>query len=120
MLSSKMKRPIITLTSDFGVQSQGVGIMEGVALEINPEFGHIAGSSPELLQDLIHQVQALGRMTILQARAQSGGAPCEDGALHVAEEDKGIILVHERQLHGQGLKDGFQSGFREGAGEKFD
>jgi len=32
-----MKKPIITLTSDFGVQSQGVGIMEGVALEINPE-----------------------------------------------------------------------------------
>jgi len=32
-----LKRPIITLTSDFGVQSQGVGIMESVALEINPE-----------------------------------------------------------------------------------
>lgn len=27
---------LITLTSDFGVQSQGIGIMEGVALEINP------------------------------------------------------------------------------------
>lgn len=32
-----MKKPIITLTSDFGVQSQGVGIMEAVALEINPD-----------------------------------------------------------------------------------
>ena len=32
-----MKQPIITLTSDFGVQSQGVGIMECVALEINPD-----------------------------------------------------------------------------------
>ena len=32
-----MKKPLITLTSDFGVQSQGVGIMEAVALEINPE-----------------------------------------------------------------------------------
>ena len=31
------KRPFITLTSDFGVQSQGVGIMEGVAMQINPE-----------------------------------------------------------------------------------
>jgi len=31
------KKPLITLTSDFGVQSQGVGIMEGVALSINPE-----------------------------------------------------------------------------------
>ena len=29
-------KSIITLTSDFGVQSQGIGIMEGVALEINP------------------------------------------------------------------------------------
>ena len=32
-----MKKPFITLTSDFGVQSQGIGIMEGVALEINPD-----------------------------------------------------------------------------------
>jgi len=32
-----MKRPLITLTSDFGVQSQGVGIMEGAALRISPE-----------------------------------------------------------------------------------
>ena len=31
------KKLIITLTSDFGAQSQGVGIMEGVALEINPD-----------------------------------------------------------------------------------
>jgi len=32
-----LKKPIITLTSDFGVQSNGVAMMEGVALEINPE-----------------------------------------------------------------------------------
>jgi len=32
-----MKKPFITLTSDFGVQSQGTAIMEAVALEINPE-----------------------------------------------------------------------------------
>ena len=32
-----MKKPLITLTSDFGVQSQGVGIMEGVVFEINPD-----------------------------------------------------------------------------------
>ena len=32
-----MKKPLITLTSDFGVQSQGVGIMEAVAAEINPD-----------------------------------------------------------------------------------
>lgn len=32
-----MNRPIITLTSDFGVQSQGVGNMEGVILSIAPD-----------------------------------------------------------------------------------
>ncbi len=32
----KLKQPLITLTSDFGVQSQGVGIMEAVAIELNP------------------------------------------------------------------------------------
>ncbi len=36
MRNSKMKS-IITLTSDFGVQSQGVGIMEAVAVDINPD-----------------------------------------------------------------------------------
>lgn len=32
-----MKKPFITLTSDFQAQSQGAGIMEAVALEINPD-----------------------------------------------------------------------------------
>ena len=32
----KMNRPIISLTSDFGVQSQGIGNMEGVILSIAP------------------------------------------------------------------------------------
>lgn len=32
-----MKRPLISLTSDFGVQSQGIGIMEGVLLDISPD-----------------------------------------------------------------------------------
>ena len=32
-----MKQPLITLTSDFGIQSQGIGIMEGVVFEINPD-----------------------------------------------------------------------------------
>ena len=32
-----MKKPFITFTSDFGIQSQGVAIMEATALQINPE-----------------------------------------------------------------------------------
>lgn len=32
-----MKKPIISLTSDFGVQSQGIGNMEGVILSIAPQ-----------------------------------------------------------------------------------
>ncbi len=32
-----MKRPLISLTSDFGVQSQGIGCMKGVALETSPD-----------------------------------------------------------------------------------
>jgi len=31
-----MKKPFITLTSDFAVQSQGVGAMESVILDISP------------------------------------------------------------------------------------
>lgn len=32
-----MKRPLITLTSDFGVQTQGIGLMKGVVLGICPD-----------------------------------------------------------------------------------
>lgn len=34
---NNMKRPFISLTSDFGVQSQGVGIMKAVALDLSPD-----------------------------------------------------------------------------------
>ena len=37
MKNYNMKSHLITLTSDFGVQSQGVGIMECVVFEINPD-----------------------------------------------------------------------------------
>lgn len=36
-LNLKMKKPIISLTSDFAVQSQGVGAMEGAAISICPD-----------------------------------------------------------------------------------
>lgn len=44
-----MKKPFITLTSDFGVQSQGIGIMEAVAYEINPQAKviHLMHGLPE-------------------------------------------------------------------------
>lgn len=44
-----MTRPFISLTSDFGVQTQGVGIMEGVALSIAPDANvvHLMHGLPE-------------------------------------------------------------------------
>ncbi|MFA5069728.1 MAG: SAM-dependent chlorinase/fluorinase [Patescibacteria group bacterium] len=43
------KKPLITFTSDFGVQSQGVGMMEGAAFNINPEIKviHLAHGIPD-------------------------------------------------------------------------
>jgi S-adenosylmethionine hydrolase len=38
---AKIARRIISVTTDFGVQSQGVGIMEAVAYEIAPEIKYI-------------------------------------------------------------------------------
>jgi S-adenosyl-L-methionine hydrolase (adenosine-forming) len=54
-----MRIPLITLTSDFGVQSQGVGIMEGVALEINPEAKviHLMHGLPDF--DLFYAARTL-------------------------------------------------------------
>ena len=37
LLLISSKRPFISLTSDFGVQTQGIGAMEGTALDISPD-----------------------------------------------------------------------------------
>ena len=44
-----MQKPFISITSDFGVQTQGVGIMEGVALSIAPDANviHLMHGLPE-------------------------------------------------------------------------
>ncbi len=44
-----MKRPIISLTTDFGVQSQGIGNMEGVIASITPDAHiiHLAHGLPD-------------------------------------------------------------------------
>lgn len=54
-----MKHQLITLTSDFGVQSQGVGIMEAVALEINPDANviHLMHGLPDF--DLFYAARTM-------------------------------------------------------------
>ena len=44
-----MRKPLISLTSDFGVQSQGVGVMEGTAISICPNayIIHLMHGLPE-------------------------------------------------------------------------
>ena len=54
-----MKQPLITLTSDFGVQTQGVGIMEAVALDINPDAQviHLMHGLPDF--DLLYAARTM-------------------------------------------------------------
>ena len=54
-----MKKPFISLTSDFGVQSQGVGIMEATALEINPDANviHLMHGLPDF--DLVYAARTM-------------------------------------------------------------
>ena len=54
-----MKKPFITLTTDFAVQSQGIGNMEAVALEINPEAHiiHLTHGIPDF--DLFYAARAM-------------------------------------------------------------
>ena len=44
-----MKKPLITLTSDFGVQSRGIGSMEATILDISPDVNvvHLAHGLPD-------------------------------------------------------------------------
>ncbi len=48
-----MNKPIITFTSDFGWMSQGIGIMKGVALGINPDANVV---------DITHEVKGFDIM----------------------------------------------------------
>lgn len=54
-----MKIPLITFTSDFGLQSQGVGIMEGVVFDINPNAKviHLMHGLPDF--DLLYAARTL-------------------------------------------------------------
>lgn len=60
-----MKKPLITLTSDFGVQSQGVGIMEAVALDINSDahVTHLMHGLPDF--DLFYAARTMETINYL-------------------------------------------------------
>lgn len=62
-----MKKPFISLTSDFGVQSQGVGIMEAAALEINPEAHviHLMHGLPDF--DLFYAARTMETLCYMPA-----------------------------------------------------
>lgn len=59
------KKPLITFTSDFGVQSQGVGMMEGAAFNVNPEIKviHLAHGIPDF--DIITGARTLETVSYL-------------------------------------------------------
>ena len=73
-----MKKPLITFTSDFGVQSQGVGIMEAVAWEINPD-AHI-----------IHLMHGLPSFSLFYAARTMETASYLPIGYHVCVVDPGV------------------------------
>ena len=73
-----MKKPLITLTSDFGVQSQGVGIIEAVALEINPEA------------NVIHLMHGLPDFDLFYAARTMETVNCMQAGFHVCVVDPGV------------------------------
>jgi S-adenosylmethionine hydrolase len=77
---SKAKRPIITLTTDFGWQDPYVGIMKGVILSIAPEA---------TIVDLTHDIYA---HDILQAALvlKSSYKYFPEGSIHVVVVDPGV------------------------------
>lgn len=71
-------KPFITLTSDFGVQTQGVGIMEAVALEINPD-AHV-----------IHLMHGLPDFNLFYAARTMETVSCLPIGHHVCVVDPGV------------------------------
>ena len=73
-----MKIPFITLTSDFGIQSQGIGIMEAVALQINPK-AHV-----------IHLMHGLPDFDLFYAARTMETISCMPVGFHVCVVDPGV------------------------------
>lgn len=75
---SRSKKPLITLTSDFGVQSQSVGVMEAVALDIAPEA------------NVIHLMHGLPPFNIIAAARTLETVHTIQIGLHVCVCDPGV------------------------------
>jgi S-adenosylmethionine hydrolase len=75
-----MARPIVTLTSDFGLRDPFVGIMKGVILGICPDAR---------LVDLTHEVTAFDVREAALA-VESATAYFPDGTVHLAVVDPGV------------------------------
>ena len=73
-----MKNQFITLTSDFGVQSQGAAIMEAVAFEINPDA------------KVIHLMHGLPDFNLFYAARTMETVNCIPTGCHVCVVDPGV------------------------------
>jgi len=89
-----MKKPFISLTSDFGVQSQGVGAMESVILDISPDA------------NVVHLMHGLPDFNITQAARTMETVSYLAIGYHVCVVDpgvgtkrKGIIIKTKRGDH---------------------
>lgn len=89
-----MKRSLITLTSDFGVQTQGIGIMEATILEISPDA------------NVVHLMHGLPDYDLVSASRTMETIGCIQIGYHVCVIDpgvgtkrKGIIIKTKRGDH---------------------
>src|SRR3989338_3337414 len=73
-----MKHPLITLTSDFGVQSQGVGIMEATIRDISPE-AHV-----------VHLMHGLPNFDVTSAARTMETVGCIPVGYHICVVDPGV------------------------------
>jgi S-adenosyl-L-methionine hydrolase (adenosine-forming) len=86
-----MNKPLITLTSDFGVQSQSVGVMEAVALNIAPEatIVHLMHGLPSF--DIIAAARTLETIHTIQVGIHV--CVCDPG---VGTQRKALVCCTQR------------------------
>jgi S-adenosylmethionine hydrolase len=73
-----MKKPLITLTSDFGVQSQGIGCMEATILEISPDA------------NVVHLMHGLSDFDVITAARTMETIKCIQVGYHICVVDPGV------------------------------
>ena len=81
--------------SAFGIAYCKIADIDELALEIDPEFGHVALPAAKVVQNFLHHVHACRRVAILDFPAKDGFCAFENLVRTVGEISHAVVGIDE-------------------------